>query len=66
MPGQPNFSCKQLALDSNGSNVVEIPLDDFQNGKYSITLDWEIDNQLFIHHQEFEINDNRTFIPATS
>lgn len=66
MPGQPSFPCKQLLLDSKGSNLLEIPLDGFKSGKYNITLDWEIGNQLFIKQQEFEINNNPSFTPAIS
>ncbi|EHQ31020.1 hypothetical protein [Mucilaginibacter paludis] len=65
MPGWPNFPLKQLLLDSKASNLVEIPLMGFRDGKYKVTLDWEADNKFFIHQEEFEINDNPNFIPAT-
>jgi hypothetical protein len=58
MPGKLNSPCKHLLLDSQGSNLVEIPLSDFQSGKYNIMLDWEVGNRLFFHQQEFEISRN--------
>lgn len=64
MPGPPNLPCTQLSIDSQGSNLVEIPLDNFQNGNYKITLDWQIDNQFFIHQHEFQINGKSNLIPA--
>jgi hypothetical protein len=64
--GQPPLCCKQLSLDSKQNNVIEIPLDGFKSGKYNITLDWEVDNQFFVHQQEFEVNNKSTFIPANS
>jgi hypothetical protein len=64
MPGLPNSPCTQLSIDSHGGNLVEIPLDNYQKGKYKITLDWEADNRFFIHHQEFQINENPNLIPA--
>ena len=66
MPGRAGFLRKLLLLDSKESNLIEIPLNDFQNGKYNIMLDWEIDNRFFFHQQEFEINDKINFIPAIS
>ena len=65
MPGWPHFLLKRLLLDSKASNLVEIPLAGFRNGKYRVTLDWEADNRFFIHQEEFEINDNPNFFPAT-
>jgi hypothetical protein len=66
MPGQPGFPCKQMPLDSKGSNLIEIPLVGFKSGKYNIVLAWEIDNHFFIHQQEFEINATPTLNPAIS
>lgn len=63
--GQPNSCIKQFLLDSKESNLVEIPLEGYQNGKYSIVLDWETDNRFFVHQQEFEICGQPTLIPAT-
>jgi hypothetical protein len=57
MPGKSNAPGTFLLLDSKGSNLVEIPLSGFHNGKYNITLDWELDHQYFVHRQEFEITD---------
>ena len=65
MPGWPNFPLKHLLLDSKASNLVEIPLGGFRNGKYKIMLNWEADNRFFTHQSEFEINDNPNFFPAT-
>jgi hypothetical protein len=62
MRGRPNFPCKQIQLDSEDSNLIEIPLDGFQTGIYQLTLDWELDNRFFIHQQDFEINDQPDLI----
>jgi len=66
MLGTANAFCKHFLVDSKESGFIEIPLNDFRNGKYKVTLDWEIDNRFFIHQENFEINDNPNFIPAIS
>jgi hypothetical protein len=55
MPGLPNSPCIQLYIDSHGSNLVEIPLDNYQKGKYKITLDWEVDKQFFFISRIFKL-----------
>jgi hypothetical protein len=57
MLGAGNALYKKIFVDSKESDLVEIPLNGFQNGKYEVTLDWEIDNRFFTHQQNFEIND---------
>ena len=66
MLGTANALCKHLLLNSKQNDLVEIPLMGFRNGKYEVTLDWELDNRFFTYHQEFEINDKSNFITATS
>lgn len=66
MTGRPNFPYTRLLLDSLGSNLVEIPLNGLESGKYKVTLDWEIDSQFFMHQHEFEINDRKNFNPLTA
>lgn len=48
--------CKIFPVDSKESNTVEIPLADCKAGKWKITLNWELNNRMFIYQQEFEIN----------
>jgi len=65
MLGAANALCQHFLVDSKNSCLIEIPLNGFGNGKYKVTLDWEIDNRFFTHQQDFEINDKPNFIPAT-
>lgn len=66
MLGTKNALCKHFFVDSKESSLIEIPLTDFRNGKYEVMLDWEIDNRIFTHQQNFEINDKPNFNPSTS
>jgi hypothetical protein len=66
MLGNANALCKHFLVDSKESSLIEIPLNGFRNGKYKVTLDWEIDNRFFTHQQNFEINEIPNLIPATS
>jgi len=55
MRGKLNMPSKHFSLDSNGSNLIEIPLIGFENGSYKIVLNWEHGNQCYVHQQDFEI-----------
>ena len=50
---QPKYH--SITIDSNANNLVEIPLNDYSEGKWKIMLDWEYDGQVFTHQKEFEI-----------
>jgi len=47
-----------LAIDSLLSNVIEIPVTTCGKGKWKVTLDWEYDNRVFSHQEEFEITED--------
>jgi hypothetical protein len=66
MLGAGNALYKSSFVGSKESGLMEIPLTGFRNGKYEVTLDWEIDNRFFAHQQNFEINDNPNFTAAIS
>lgn len=44
-----------ISFDSKESNLVEIPVGDCQAGKWKVILNWEYDDELFVHQKEFEI-----------
>ena len=44
-----------LIIDSQDSNLIEIPLLNYGAGKWKIMLDWEYEGQTFTHQKEFEI-----------
>jgi hypothetical protein len=48
MPGKLNASYNHFLLDSKGSNLIETPLTDFQNGGYKIVPDWKYGNPSFV------------------
>jgi hypothetical protein len=52
IPGELNASRKYFL---SGGNLIEIPLNSFQHGRFPIPPDWEIDKQFFVHQQGFEI-----------
>jgi hypothetical protein len=66
MPGRPGFRCKQLSVDSKGSNEVEIPLNGFKCGNYKITFEWLVGNQFYVHHQDFKVSNNPGLTLAAS
>ena len=46
---------KNIAVDSKLSNLVEIPIDDCQSGKWRIILEWDHDGRGFMHQEDFEV-----------
>jgi len=53
MPGslqQPGIS-----FDSKEGNLVEIPLNNCQPGKWKVVLNWEYEDELYVHQGEFEV-----------
>ena len=47
--------CHSISIDSKDSNLIEIPLEGYNTGKWRIMLDWEYEGQTFTHQKEFEI-----------
>ena len=47
--------CHSIVVDSQNSNLIEIPLAGYDAGRWKIILDWEYDDQIFTHQKEFEI-----------
>ncbi|MBB6113051.1 hypothetical protein [Mucilaginibacter lappiensis] len=46
---------KNILVDSQLSNLVEIPIHDCRSGKWRITLDWNYDGRAFTHQEDFEV-----------
>ncbi|EHQ31046.1 hypothetical protein BDD43_4917 [Mucilaginibacter gracilis] len=42
-------------FDSQETNLIEVPIDHCEDGKWKIELDWEYENEFFMHKKEFEI-----------
>ena len=53
---KPNF--KKFRVDSNGSDFLEIPVSSCADGKWKMILDWEYDNRMFSHIEEFEVKNS--------
>ena len=51
-----------ITVDSKDSNLVEIPLKGYNEGKWKIILDWEYEGQTFTHQKEFEIKKKEAFV----
>lgn len=49
-----------MVIDTKSSNLVEIPIDGCQVGKWSVVLNWEYEGCSFSHHKEFEVKMNLT------
>lgn len=62
--GSANASRKRFLLDSKKSNIVKIPLNDFQKGNYEMKLDWEVIQYSFIYQQTVEIKGQPNLIPG--
>lgn len=50
-----NIIKRSINFDSKESNLVEIPVGDCPTGKWKVVLNWEYDDELFVHQKEFEI-----------
>ena len=50
--------CKHFLIDSKDSNLLEIPVNKLQNGKYEVTLDWERDEKNYFYQEKIEIKDS--------
>jgi hypothetical protein len=50
---------QRIAVDSASNNLVEIPVDNCCEGKWKVVLDWEYENELFVHQKNFEIRKNK-------
>lgn len=47
---------KQILFDSKGENNFEIPLEECEDGKYKMILDWEFEERYFTHQTEFLVD----------
>jgi hypothetical protein len=52
--GEPQ--CRRIVIDSKDNTFIEIPVNEYQEGKLKVVLDWEYDGRSFSHQEEFEIN----------
>jgi hypothetical protein len=50
----PAIQKRRINFDSK-DNVVEIPVADCEAGKWKVVLNWEYDDELFVHQKEFEV-----------
>ncbi|WP_295801674.1 hypothetical protein [Mucilaginibacter sp.] len=50
--------CRHMAVASDESNLVEIPIDQCDDGNWRIELEWEYGNESFHHKKEFEVKRN--------
>ncbi|HEK19613.1 hypothetical protein [Mucilaginibacter sp. 44-25] len=46
-------------FDSKETNLIEVPIDHCEDGRWKIELDWEYENKFFTHKKEFEIKAHR-------
>ena len=50
-PSDPDQD-RVVALQSNGSNLVAIPLEKFAAGQWQLTLDWQSDGKKYLYQRE--------------
>lgn len=62
--GSANASHKRFLLGSKESNIVKIPLNNFQKGNYEMKLDREVIQYSFIYQQTVEIKGQPNLIPG--
>ena len=48
-------ACLRMKVESSKDNLLEIPIDDCDAGKWKLTLDWEYDGRSFSNREDFEI-----------
>ncbi|WP_439695415.1 hypothetical protein ACFGVS_20625 [Mucilaginibacter sp. AW1-7] len=51
--------CLRMNVDSDESNLLEIPIDQCCDGNWRIELEWEYGNESFHHKKEFEVKRNK-------
>ncbi len=54
-----SLKCHNIKIDSKNSNLIEIPINEFEEGKWKVVLEWEYEGKAFSHHKEFEIKKTR-------
>jgi hypothetical protein len=47
---------KNILVDTKLSNLVEIPIQDCEMGKWRVILDWDHDGRMFTHQEDFEVS----------
>jgi hypothetical protein len=50
LPARVNFK-----IDSDDCNLLEIPVKQCPEGKWKLILDWEHNDQIYSHQQEFQV-----------
>lgn len=48
-------SCRRMKVESMQNNLLEIPINDCNEGRWKLILDWEHDGRIFSHQEDFEV-----------
>jgi len=48
-------SCRRIKVESTQNNLLEIDVNDCNEGKWKLILDWEYDGRMFSHQEDFEV-----------
>ncbi|CAN5443521.1 hypothetical protein BH09BAC6_BH09BAC6_32520 [soil metagenome] len=51
-----------MLFDSKGENDFEIPLDECEDGKYKMILDWEFEERYFTHQTDFLVDKQKIIL----
>lgn len=49
--------CKSINFDTAGSDLLELPVDHLEKGKWHINMDWEFEGKCYNLESDFEVND---------
>jgi hypothetical protein len=49
--------CKMIDFDTADSDLLELPVDQLEKGKWHINVDWEFEGKYFSLQNDFEVND---------
>ena len=52
-------SCRRMKVESAQNNQLEIPVNDCNEGKWKLILDWEYDGRMFSHQEYFEVTKSK-------
>lgn len=47
--------CKVIPLDTEGSDVVEVSLEEFPSGKWLAFFEWEFEGREYVREEEIEL-----------
>lgn len=48
-------SCRRTKVESTQNNLLEIPVNDCNAGRWKLTLNWEYNGRMFSHQEHFEV-----------